>query len=125
MRQHLDTIKAEAAEQKPPEPMITDECHQEALAATWAPMYTSKTSYITVALIPDVEFIDAAKYDHSWGLNKTRERRPPLRLQVLWLRLHKIQLPLRLHPLLPKLRQVQGMPGLHLIPHISVRHWDR
>ena len=62
MRQRLNRTKAEAAKQKPPEPMITDECHQEALAAARAPMYTSKTSNITVAPIPDVEFIDAAKY---------------------------------------------------------------
>ena len=52
MRQGLDRTKAEAAEQKPPEPMITDEHHQEALAAARAPMYTSKTSNITVAPIP-------------------------------------------------------------------------
>ena len=31
-RQRLDRTRAEAAEKKPPEPMITDECHQEALA---------------------------------------------------------------------------------------------
>ena len=62
MGQCLKRTKAEAAEQKPPEPMITDERHQEALAAARAPMYTSKTSNITVAPKPDVEFIDAAKY---------------------------------------------------------------
>ena len=62
MRQRLNRTKAEAAERKPPEPMITDECHQEALAATQGPMYASKTSNITMAPIPDVEFIDAAKY---------------------------------------------------------------
>ena len=62
MWQRLDRTKAEAAEQKRAEPMITEECHQEALAATHAPMYASKTSDITVAPIPGVEFIDAAKY---------------------------------------------------------------
>ena len=62
MRQCLDRTKTEAAKQKLPEPMITNEHHQEALAAARAPMYVSKTSNITVAPIPDVEFIDAAKY---------------------------------------------------------------
>ena len=52
MWQCLNRTKAEAAEQKPAEPMITEECHQEALAATCAPMYASKTSNITVAPIP-------------------------------------------------------------------------
>ena len=37
MRQRLDRTKAEAAEQKPAEPMITEECHQEALAAVLCP----------------------------------------------------------------------------------------
>ena len=32
MWQHLDRTKTEAAERKPPKPMITKECHQEALA---------------------------------------------------------------------------------------------
>ena len=72
MWQCLDRTKAEAAEQKPPEPMITDECHQEALAATWAPMYASKTSNITVAPIPDVEFIDAAKYQSFLGIKQDK-----------------------------------------------------
>ena len=62
MRQRLDRTKAEAAEQKQAKPMITEECHQEALAAACAPMYASKTSNIMVAPIPGVEFIDAAKY---------------------------------------------------------------
>ena len=60
--QCLERTKAETAEQKPPEPMITNECHQEALVAAWAPIYASKTSNIKVALVPEVEFIDAAKY---------------------------------------------------------------
>ena len=51
MWQCLDRTKAEAAEQKQAEPMITKECHQEALAASRAPMYTSKTSNIMVAQI--------------------------------------------------------------------------
>ena len=62
MRQHLDRTKAEAAEQKAAEPMITEACHQEALVATHVPMYTSKTSNIMVAPMPGVEFVDAAKY---------------------------------------------------------------
>ena len=72
MWQCLDRTKAEAAEQKPPEPMITDEHHQEALAATQAPMYASKTSNITVALIPDVEFIDAAKDRSFLGIKQDK-----------------------------------------------------
>ena len=44
MWQCLDRTRAEAArqtaaEQKVAEPMITEECHQEALAATRVPMY--------------------------------------------------------------------------------------
>ena len=72
MRQCLNRTKTEAAKQKPPEPMITDECHQEALAATRAPMYASKTSNIMVALIPGVEFIDAAKYRTFLGIKQDK-----------------------------------------------------
>ena len=42
--------------------MITEECHQEALAATRVPMYASKTSNIEVAPMPGVQFVDPAKY---------------------------------------------------------------
>ena len=67
MRQRLNRTRAEAAkqtaaEQKAAEPMITEECHQEALAATHIPMYTSKTSNIKVAPMPGMQFIDPAKY---------------------------------------------------------------
>ena len=72
MRQCLNRTKAEVAEQKPPEPMITDEHHQEALAAARAPMYASKTSNITVAPMPDVEFIDAAKYRSLLGIKQDK-----------------------------------------------------
>ena len=68
MQQCLDRTKAEAAEQKQAEPMITKEHHHEALAATCAPMYASKTSDITVAPIPSVEFVDAAKYRSFLGI---------------------------------------------------------
>ena len=56
MRQCLDRTKVEAAkqttdEQKAAEPMITNACHQEALAAASVPMYASKTSNIEVASI--------------------------------------------------------------------------
>ena len=44
------------------EPMITDEHHQEVLAAACVPMYASKTSNIEVAPMPGVQFVDAAKY---------------------------------------------------------------
>ena len=61
MRQCLDRTRAEvarqtAAEQKAAEPMITEECHQEALAAAHVPMYASKTSNIEVAPMPGVQF---------------------------------------------------------------------
>ena len=50
-----------AAQQKVAEPMITEEHHLEALAATHVPMYASKTSNVEVAPMPGVEFIDATK----------------------------------------------------------------
>ena len=62
MWQHLDRTKTEAAERKPPEPKITEECHQEALAAARTPMFASKSSDIQVAPMPGVEFVDPAKY---------------------------------------------------------------
>ena len=67
MWQQLDRTRAEAAkqtaaEQKAAEPMITEERHQEALAATRVPMYASKTSNIEVTPMPGVQFIDPAKY---------------------------------------------------------------
>ena len=73
MWQHLDRTKAEvakqtAAEQKVTEPMITEEHHQEALAATCVPMYASKTSNIEVAPMPGVQFVDAAKYQSFLGI---------------------------------------------------------
>ena len=73
MRQHLDRTRAEAAkqtaaEQKAAEPMITEECHQEALAATRVPMYASKTSNIKVAPMPGVQFVDPAKYRSFLGI---------------------------------------------------------
>ena len=73
MRQRLNRTKAEAAkqtaaEQKATEPMITNEHHQEALAATRVPMYASKTSNIKVAPMLGVQFIDAAKYRSFLGI---------------------------------------------------------
>ena len=73
MRQQLDRTRAEvarqtAAEQKPAEPMITKEHHQEALAAACVPMYASKTSNIEVAPMPGVDFIDATKYQSFLGI---------------------------------------------------------
>ena len=49
--------------------MITEECHQEALAATCVPMYASRTSNIEVAPMPGVQFIDPAKYRSFLGIN--------------------------------------------------------
>ena len=72
MRQRLDRTKAEAAEQQQAKPMITEECHQEALAAAHAPMYASKTSNIMVAPIPGMEFIDAAKYQSFLGIKQDK-----------------------------------------------------
>ena len=73
MRQRLDRTRAEAArqtaaEQKAAEPMITEEHHQEALAATRVPMYASKTSNIEVAPMPGVQFVDPAKYRSFLGI---------------------------------------------------------
>ena len=73
MWQHLDRTRAEvakqtAAEQKAAEPMITEECHQEALAAARVPMYASKTSNIEVAPMPGVQFVDPAKYQSFLGI---------------------------------------------------------
>ena len=48
--------------------MITEECHQEALAATCVPMYAFKTSNIEVAPMPGVQFIDPAKYQSFLGI---------------------------------------------------------
>ena len=77
MWQHLDRTKAEAAkqtapEQKATEPMITEVCHQEALAATHVPMYASKTSNIEVALMPGMQFVDAAKYGSFLGIKQDK-----------------------------------------------------
>ena len=73
LRQRLDRTRAEvarqtAAEQKVAEPMITEECHQEALAAARVPMYASKTSNIEVAPMPGMQFIDPAKYRSFLGI---------------------------------------------------------
>ena len=73
MRQRLDRTRAEAArqtadEQKAAEPMMTEECHQEALAATRVPMYASKTSNIEVAPMLGVQFVDPAKYRSFLGI---------------------------------------------------------
>ena len=68
MRQHLDRTKTEAAERKPPEPIITEEHHQEALATAQTPMFASKSSDIQVAPMPGVEFIDPAKYRAYLGV---------------------------------------------------------
>ena len=68
MRQHLDRTKKEAAEVKPPEPMITEELHKEALATAQTPMFISKSSDILVAPIPGVGFIDATKYRAYLGV---------------------------------------------------------
>ena len=73
MWQRLDRTRAEvarqtAAEQKVAEAMITEEHHQEALAAAHVPMYASKTSNIEVAPMPGVQFVDPAKYRSFLGI---------------------------------------------------------
>ena len=73
IQQRLDMTRAQAArqtaaEQKAAEPMITEEHHQEALAATHVPMYPSKTSDIEVAQMPGVEFIDPVRYQSFLGI---------------------------------------------------------
>ena len=73
MQQRLDRTRAEAAkqtaaEQKMAEPMITEECHQTALAAARVPMYASKTSNIKVTPMSDVQFVDPEKYRSFLGV---------------------------------------------------------
>ena len=62
MWQCLNRTKAEAAETKPPKPMVTDELHKEALVADQTPMFTSKSSNIDVAPMTGLEFVDPEKY---------------------------------------------------------------
>ena len=62
MRQNLNRAKTEATEKKPPEPMITEDCHQEALAAARTPMFASKSSDIQVVLPSVAESVDPVKY---------------------------------------------------------------
>ena len=73
IRQHLDRTRVEAARQtaaelKAAEPMITEERHQEALAAACVPMYASRTSNIEVALMLGMQFVDPAKYLSFLGI---------------------------------------------------------
>ena len=73
MWQWLDRARAEAAkqtaaEQKAAEPMITKECHQEALAAAHVPMYASKTSNIEVTPMLGMQFVDLTKYRSFLGI---------------------------------------------------------
>ena len=67
-RTKVEVVKQTTDEQKAAEPMITDECHQEALATACVPMYASKTSNIKVAPMPGIQFVDAAKYRSFLGI---------------------------------------------------------
>ena len=62
MRQCLDRAKADSVKTKPPEPVVTDDVHQEALAMARTPMFVSKSSNIEVAPMLGVEFVDSVKY---------------------------------------------------------------
>ena len=68
MRQCLNRTKKEAAEAKPPEPMITEDLHREALATARASMFASKSSDIQVAPMPGVDFGDGTKYRAYLGV---------------------------------------------------------
>ena len=130
MRQRLDRTRAEAAnqtavEQKMAEPMITEECHQAALAAALVPMYASKTSNIEVTPMPDVQFVDPEKYRSFLVLNQIKETRSPLHQQVHWLRLPETQQPWTLCLLLPKPQLVPKVPNVHLTLGVYVSHWER
>ena len=57
---------------KPPKPMITKECHQEALAAAHTPMFASKLSDLQVAPIPGVDFVDPEKYRSFLGVKEDK-----------------------------------------------------
>ena len=75
--QQLDRTRAEAAkqtaaEQKTAEPMITEECHQAALAAARVPMYASKTSNIEVTPMPDMQLVDPEKYRSFLGIKPNK-----------------------------------------------------
>ena len=72
MRQHLDRGKTETTKEEPPEPMITEDCHWEALAATQAPMFASKTSDIQVVLPSGAEAVDPVKYRAFLGVTEDK-----------------------------------------------------
>ena len=67
-RTRAEVARQTAAEQKVAEPMITEECHQEALAAPHVPMYASKTSNIEVAPMPGMQLVDPAKNRSFLGI---------------------------------------------------------
>ena len=70
MRQCLNREKAAAAEKKPPEPMITDERHWEALATARTPMFASESSDIQVVFPPGSESVDPVKYCAFLGVKE-------------------------------------------------------
>ena len=72
MRQLLDRGKTEATKKEPPEPKITEDCHQEALAATQAPMFVSKSSDIQVVLPSGAEAVDPVKYRVFLGVTENQ-----------------------------------------------------
>ena len=73
MRQHLNREKVAAVEKKPPEPMITNECHQEALATAQAPMFASKSSDIDVVLPSGAQSANPVKYPAFLGVKGGQE----------------------------------------------------
>ena len=72
MQQLLDRGKMEATKKEPPKPKITEDCHQEALAAAQAPMFISKSSNIQVVLPSGAEAVDPVKYRVFLGVTENQ-----------------------------------------------------
>ena len=133
MWQRLDRTIAEAVETKPPEPMVTDELHKEALAEAQTPMFVSKSSNIEVAPMMGVEFVDLEKYQayiqarSNPGENATMEsvgptaRAPQDMATISTATAGHGTTPVKGAPVL----SAKGMPILCVIPHICMRCWDR
>ena len=72
MWQHVNRGKTETTKEEPPEPMITEDLHLEALAAAQAPMFASKTSDIQVVLPSGAEAVDRVKYHAFLGVTEDK-----------------------------------------------------
>ena len=130
MRQHLNRTKAEAAkqtaaEQKATEPMITEVCHQEALAATHVPMYASKTSNIEVAPMPGMQFVYAAKYRSFLGIKPDKGEEVATASAGTLAQAPKDSAAMDTAPPPTKPRLVSRALNVHLTLGVYVRCWER